>query len=944
MIKKLLDTLKTVFAVLACILVPLLIGMYFIRSAARSDAAKCVDTFMAGEAIDLSKYISLQFACAPRDINAVAKKVREKIIAYENSKKDDSRLQQDIEKIARETPDVVMVNLFDEYGELMFSSLGEENDAVPAEVDVADTTDTKLKDNIFYSLDQLDNEARDVVVRYAKLITIPKNGVKKTEKNQKDKTKNTKKSEEKPTKDNKADKKNPSNRDKEKSKKDAKRPKKSQEEVKEFFVEVVVKWNKYENYMMNLQKGAFPRNFYIVSPDCGRYVSMNSLPASRRDLKNSAALGLHLVKQLASIPNGISTTKVESYPFLLYKEEIKMPANMVGHSFFIIEAADDSTIDEMLRELTGCIPLIIFILLIFWFAACWYLTKFYNGLKEKLEISTTISTSTPLAIAIFRTSDGKIVQINSSALSLFKINKEAIEEINFWEIFLYSDDKHYISNAIMADVNILNYEVLTQSFGGSNFWIVCSASHITIKEQSCVIFAALDINQRKEIEKKLANNAAMLEQQIKERTEDLETKAKELETSNALLEKSRKIADEANAAKTKFLANMSNELKTPINAIIGYSEILEEEAQDRKDMVTADDLQKIISSAKHLLSLIDEILDLSSIESGKVQLFFQNTGILSLLKDVESVVMPLITENDNSLSIEAEKKPGEMYIDSTKLRQCLLNLLSNAAKYTQFGKVTIRVKSTMKNGVDFVEFSVMDTGTGIEPNKLAHIFEISHDENGASIGAGLGLSLTKKYTEIMGGTIEVESESGSGSKFTITLPRKCTVESSDKIIVKNQEIQSENEEELMDVVGDVEFVNDIDSESDQYNAEGGDTIQSSDLGDDDLFESISAKNDKDYRAENSGDTDNDSDLDDEFARALNEEDGGGDLEDLDEDTDADVDPDENIEADLIEESSDRISGGRLRQDSSSKYSLSTSDEGEKKGSENGGSFGRKSEL
>ena len=419
------------------------------------------------------------------------------------------------------------------------------------------------------------------------------------------------------------------------------------------------------------------------------------------------------------------------------------------------------------------------------------MSRFYTKTKEQLDVSTAISTATPLAIVIFRVADGKIMQINMSALTLFRINREAINEVDCWKLFLYEDDRHYISNAISSNVNVLNYEVLAQSYSGGSFWAVCSASPIEIEEQPCIILAALDINRHKEIEKKLANNAALLEVQIKERTEDLEVKAKQLEDSNALLEKSRLAADEANAAKTKFLANMSNELKTPINAIIGYSEILEEEALDRKDTVSADDLRKIISSAKHLLSLIDEILDLSSIESGKTQLFFENVDINNLIKDVESVTMPLVTNNDNSLFLEVGKNIGVMYTDATKLRQCLLNLLSNAAKFTQFGKITLRVTSVVKNGLDFIDFSVIDTGSGIAPDKIEHIFDAFQDNQNKSSGAGLGLSITKKYTEVMGGSVSVESELGVGSKFSIRIPRTATIESSDTVVVKNQQMDDE---------------------------------------------------------------------------------------------------------------------------------------------------------
>ncbi|MDR2268399.1 MAG: HAMP domain-containing histidine kinase, partial [Holosporaceae bacterium] len=251
-------------------------------------------------------------------------------------------------------------------------------------------------------------------------------------------------------------------------------------------------------------------------------------------------------------------------------------------------------------------------------------------------------------------------------------------------------------------------------------------------------------------------------------------------------------ADEANAAKSKFLTNMSNELKTPINAIIGYSEILKEEALDRKDTVSADDLRKIIGSAKHLLSLIDEILDLSKIEAGKTQMYFENIDIIDMIKDVEGVTMPLIADNDNSLFLEYPKDIGVMYTDSTKLRQCLLNLLSNAAKFTEFGRITLRVAPVVKEEVDFVEFSVIDTGIGIPADKIGTIFSVSQDDNSKS--AGLGLSLTKRYAEFFGGAIFVESTEGIGSKFSIRIPRISKVVSNEFIEVKNERMNEEANE------------------------------------------------------------------------------------------------------------------------------------------------------
>ncbi|MDR0631886.1 MAG: PAS domain S-box protein [Holosporaceae bacterium] len=555
---------------------------------------------------------------------------------------------------------------------------------------------------------------------------------------------------------------------------------------KKFFFELTVKWNNYEKYMQQLEVGSFPRMLFIVSPSCERYVSLNSLPKGMISDRNLAALGMHLTKTINDISLGLSNRNVESLDFRVFKDEIKMPKRMNGDEFFVVVATNDTAINTLSSDMFNTIPPVIFAIIVIWLLVCLVAARFYNKTKEQQEISDVVVNSTPLAIVIFKAEDGKIMKINLSATTLLRIEMESIETTNMWDLFIEDSDKKYITNAISSNINVLNYEVLVQSFGGGSFWSICSASSVEVEEEKYIVLAILDINRRKEIEKKLANNAALLEQQIAERTADLESKAKELEESNSQLASARLIADEANNAKSKFLTSMSNELKTPINAIIGYSEILEEEAIDRKDTVSADDLRKIIGSAKHLLSLINEILDLSNIEAGKTQLFFENIDIPSLIKDVEGVALPIVTKNENSLSLECPKNIGVVYSDSTKLRQCLLNLLSNAAKFTEFGRVTMRVSPIVKSGEDLIEFSVMDTGIGIESDRISTIFETFQEDSSKSSGAGLGLSLTKKYVECLGGTITAESEVGAGSKFIIRVPRTCKVTSNESIEVKNQ--------------------------------------------------------------------------------------------------------------------------------------------------------------
>ncbi|MDR0555995.1 MAG: PAS domain-containing sensor histidine kinase [Holosporaceae bacterium] len=572
----------------------------------------------------------------------------------------------------------------------------------------------------------------------------------------------------------------------------------NKKEEKKIFFEVVVKWDNYEKYMMHMFDGSFPRVFYIISPDCRRYVSMNLLPENKGNRRNVMALGMYLTKSIGNIPFGLSSKKVEAFNFRIFKDEVKIPKEMQGNKFFVVVATDKDNINAFSRNMFNIIPNIMIVLTGIWLLVCLIVSRFYNKTKELLEIADVISSSTSLAIVIFRESNGKIMKINLSASMLLRIELENMDTINMWNMFIEENDRTYIVNAISSNMSVLNYEVMIQTFGGGNFWSICSASPIEVDGDKYIVLAVLDINRRKEVEKKLANNAALLEQQIMERTADLESKAVELEESNLRLKSARKVAEEANNAKSKFLTNISNELKTPVNAIIGYGEILEEEALDRKDTVSASDLGKIVGSAKHLLSLINEILDLATIEAGKTQLYFENIDIISLIKDVEGVAMPLVTKNDNSLSIEVPKGIGTMYSDSTKLRQCLLNLLSNAAKFTDLGKVTLRVIPMVRSGEDFIEFSVMDTGIGIDPERIDTIFGSFQNSSKKNSGIGLGLSLTKKYVEFLGGSVKVESTLGGGSKFSISVPRVSKVVSNEFIDVKNQKTDEVFEEFLED--------------------------------------------------------------------------------------------------------------------------------------------------
>ncbi len=234
--------------------------------------------------------------------------------------------------------------------------------------------------------------------------------------------------------------------------------------------------------------------------------------------------------------------------------------------------------------------------------------------------------------------------------------------------------------------------------------------------------------------------------------------------------RARDAAESANRTKSAFLANMSHELRTPMNAIIGYSEMLLEETEDRGLNELSPDLQKIRSAGKHLLSLINDVLDLSKIEAGKMTLYLEEFDVPSVTADVVATIRPLVEKNGNRIEVDCDPGAGRIHADLTKLRQTLFNLLSNAAKFTENGLITLAVRKHHNR----IHFAVSDTGIGMTPEQLARLFQAFTQADDSTTrkygGTGLGLVISRKFCQMMGGDIRVESTPGRGTTFTVDLP------------------------------------------------------------------------------------------------------------------------------------------------------------------------------
>jgi signal transduction histidine kinase/ActR/RegA family two-component response regulator len=271
--------------------------------------------------------------------------------------------------------------------------------------------------------------------------------------------------------------------------------------------------------------------------------------------------------------------------------------------------------------------------------------------------------------------------------------------------------------------------------------------------------------------------------ELRSRTQELESEIASRKQAQEELLTAKRVAEDASRAKSAFLANMSHELRTPLNAIIGYSEMIEEEIQDTGQFQNVQDVRKIQSAGRHLLALINDVLDLSKIEAGKMGLHLESFDVAQMIQELASTFQPTLSKNSNKLELDLPEELGLMRADVTKVRQILFNLLSNACKFTNQGTISMSTARSTSNDRQWIEFSVRDTGIGISEEQQKKLFN-EFAQADVSIarkygGTGLGLAISHRFAHMMGGSITVDSDLGKGSVFTLLLPAEVKAEAAE---------------------------------------------------------------------------------------------------------------------------------------------------------------------
>ncbi len=366
-------------------------------------------------------------------------------------------------------------------------------------------------------------------------------------------------------------------------------------------------------------------------------------------------------------------------------------------------------------------------------------------LREDEERFRAIDTAAPVGLIIVSERDQNVLHLNPSFCEIVGKDANALLGKPLSSIFTEAEKSKELAS-IISGTSSERKEFHFKRPDGAEAYVMVSRVALDYRGEKAVIASFVDIHDRVQAEIEL--------RQAKE------------------------AAESASRVKSSFLANMSHELRTPLNAIIGYSEILLEDATDRGDKASMGDLEKIQAAGKHLLGLINDILDLSKIEAGRMDVYLEHVFLTQLVDEVKTIVEPMMKKNGNRLLIDCPQDIGSLQTDLTKLKQSIINLLSNAAKFTKDGTVTLRLARETREGAPWIRFEVADNGIGMSDEQMGRLFQAFTQADSSTTrnfgGTGLGLTITRHFCAMLGGSIEVESKFGQGSTFTILLPDRAT--------------------------------------------------------------------------------------------------------------------------------------------------------------------------
>ncbi len=346
----------------------------------------------------------------------------------------------------------------------------------------------------------------------------------------------------------------------------------------------------------------------------------------------------------------------------------------------------------------------------------------------------------PISVVIV-TDDGKYLYRNPAHNAMYGYKPGELP-LRSSEMWMHASERQRLLDIFHETGELKDAEVQHHTADGRTFWGLMTWQRVEYEGQAALAGWMYDITERKDAE--------------------------------AAIQEARALAEQANQTKSEFLANMSHELRTPLNAIIGYAQILQEDAEDTGQDEMLPDLKKIENAGKHLLGLINDILDLSKIEAGRMEIYLEPVSVPALLDEVRTLTAPLASANGNRVEVSIGPGVESIQADVTKLKQSLLNLVSNACKFTKDGRVTLDVRLSGGGEAPLIVFEVSDSGIGMTPEQQARLFQAFSQADSSTTrkfgGTGLGLAITKRLCNLLGGDVVVSSEEGKGSRFTITLP------------------------------------------------------------------------------------------------------------------------------------------------------------------------------